>query len=102
MPGEWEQIVLGYQVVPGYANEQISPNMQQAVSITLNADGKINGDAANTWTYAAPWLELKWGGGAFTDKVHVSRERDWENKKASTLIFTGLNQQGTAIWGKKK
>lgn len=100
--GQWEQIVLGYQVVPGYANEQTSPNFQEAVTITLNTDGKINGDANNTWTYAAPWLELKWGGGAFIDKVQVSRERDWENKKTSTLVFTGLNQQGTAIWGKKK
>jgi arabinan endo-1,5-alpha-L-arabinosidase len=102
LSGQWEQIVLGYQVVPGYANEQISANMQEAVTITLNADGKINGDANNTWTYSAPWLELKWGGGAFIDKVHVSRERDWENKKTSTIVFTGLNNQGTAIWGKKK
>ena len=27
--------------------------------------------------------------------------RDWENKKNS-IIFTGLNNVGTAVWGKKK
>ncbi|MEI9808667.1 MAG: glycoside hydrolase family 43 C-terminal domain-containing protein [Bacteroidota bacterium] len=51
-------------------------------------------------TYAAPWLQLNWANG-FTDKVFVQKGRDWENKK-NTIIFTGLNNQGTAIWGKKK
>ena len=37
----------------------------------------------------------------FTDKVYVQKGRDWENKK-NTIIFTGLNNQGTAVWGKKK
>jgi arabinan endo-1,5-alpha-L-arabinosidase len=100
--GEWEQIVMGYQVVPGYANEQTSPNFQSAVSLTLNADGKINGVATNNWTYAAPWLTMSWSNGAFVDKLYVSRERDWENKKATTIVITGMNQNGTAIWGKKK
>jgi len=101
LAGNWEQIVLGYQVVPGYANEQTSPNFQVATNLTLNADGKINGAAANTWTYTAPWLTLNWNSGAFVDKLHVSRERDWENKD-TTIVITGLNQFGTAIWGKKK
>lgn len=100
--GDWEQIVLGYQVVPGYSAEQTSPDLQVAATITLNADGKINGSSANSWTYAVPWLELKWNNGAYTDKVYVSWERDWENKKSATLVFTGLNNVGTAIWGKKK
>jgi arabinan endo-1,5-alpha-L-arabinosidase len=102
LAGDWEQLVLGYQVTPGYANEQTSPDFQSAVNMTLNADGKINGNASNTWAYSAPWLTLNWSNGTFTDKVYVSRERDWENKKVSTIVFTGLNQDGTAIWGKKK
>jgi len=102
LAGEWEQIVLGYKVVPGYSAEQVSADLQVATTITLNADGKINGSAANAWTFNAPWLELKWNNGAYTDKVYVSRERDWENKKSTTLVFTGLNNVGTAIWGKKK
>jgi arabinan endo-1,5-alpha-L-arabinosidase len=98
--GNWEQIILGYTVMPGYGNEQTNPNFQIATNITIDATGTINGDAANTWTYTAPWLQLKWGNG-FTDKVFVQKGRDWENKK-STVIFTGLNNAGTAVWGKKK
>lgn len=100
LTGDWEQIVLGYQVVPGYAAEQVSPNLQVATTITLNADGTINGNAADTWTYHAPWLQLTWNGTPYN--VHVSRERDWENKRSATLVFTGLNNEGVAIWGKKK
>ncbi len=99
--GTYEQIVLGYTVVPGYGGEQLSPNFQTSVPLTLTADGKINADAASSWTYAAPWLQLNWANG-FTDKVYVSRERDWENKVTSTLVFAGLNNAGTAVWGKKK
>ncbi len=98
--GDWEQIILGYNVVPGYGTEQASPDFQNAINLTIAANGTLNGSAASTWTYAAPWLQLKWANG-FTDKVFVQKGRDWENKK-NTLIFSGLNNQGTAIWGKKK
>ncbi|KAA5541247.1 arabinan endo-1,5-alpha-L-arabinosidase [Adhaeribacter rhizoryzae] len=97
--GNWEQIVLGYRVVPGYANEQTIPDFQVAFPLKINADGTLNTDAGSTWKYQAPWLEMKWLNG-FTDKVQVTRGRDWENKKPA-LIFTGLNNNGTAIWGKK-
>jgi arabinan endo-1,5-alpha-L-arabinosidase len=99
LAGTWEQIVLGYQVVPGYAEEQTSPGFQVANSLQLDASGTINGQAGSTWTYAAPWLEMKWSNG-YTDKVRVERGRDWENAKPC-LIFTGLNNEGTAVWGKK-
>jgi len=98
--GDWEQIVLGYNIVPGYDVEQTSPDFQNSVSLTIAADGTLNGNASNTWTYAAPWLQLNWANG-FTDKVFVQKGRDWENKK-NTIIFSGLNNQGTAVWGKKK
>lgn len=100
LTGDWEQIVLGYRIVPGYAAEQNIPDFQEAVTIGLSANGTINNNASNTWTYTAPWLELKWSNG-YTDKVFVQHGRDWENRK-STIIFTGLNNDGTAIWGKKK
>ncbi|WP_207433101.1 arabinan endo-1,5-alpha-L-arabinosidase [Sabulibacter ruber] len=102
LAGEYEQIVLTQTVVPGYANEQTDPNFSTAFNTTLAANGTINNDPNNTWVYNAPWLELRWGGGAFIDKLHVSRERDWENKKASTIVMTGLNGGGLAIWLKKK
>lgn len=99
LAGEWERIVLNYRVVPGYAAEQLSPDFQVSAALTINAGGTLN-NSADTWTYNAPWLELKWSDGT-TDKVYVQKGRDWENKKNS-IIFTGLNNKGTAIWGKKK
>jgi arabinan endo-1,5-alpha-L-arabinosidase len=100
LAGTWEQIILGYRVVPGYSAEQTSPDFQVWQSLTIGANGTLNGDAASTWTYTAPWLEMHWSNG-FTDKVFVQKGRDWENK-TSTIIFSGLNNAGTAIWGKKK
>ncbi|ALI99372.1 arabinan endo-1,5-alpha-L-arabinosidase [Rufibacter tibetensis] len=102
IPGEYEQIVLLQSVVPGFGNEQTDPNFSEAFTTTLTPNGLINGDANNTWTYDAPWLTLRWAGGMFVDKVHVSRERDWENKRESTVVMTGLNGGGVAIWLKKK
>lgn len=101
LAGEYEQIILGYNVVPGYDQEQTSPDFQTAFSLTIDAGGTLNGDSNNTWSYEAPWLTLNWGNG-YSDKLHVERGRDWENKVASTLLLTGLNNDGTAIWGKKK
>jgi arabinan endo-1,5-alpha-L-arabinosidase len=98
--GDWEQIILGYNIVPGYGTEQSSPDFQNSINLTIAANGTLNGNAANTWTYAAPWLQMNWANG-FTDKVFIQKGRDWENKK-NTIIFSGLNNQGTAIWGKKK
>jgi arabinan endo-1,5-alpha-L-arabinosidase len=86
-------------VVPGYAQEQISPDFQTSVSMELKADGTLNNDAASTWTYTAPWLEIKQSNGQ-TENLYVERGHDWENKKPC-LVFTGLNNAGTAIWGKK-
>ncbi len=86
--------------MPGYGNEQLSPDFQTSVALTISSDGTLNNDAASTWTYTAPWLQMNWSNG-FTDKVFIQKGRDWENKR-STIIFTGLNNEGTAIWGKKK
>jgi arabinan endo-1,5-alpha-L-arabinosidase len=98
--GQWERIALGYRVVPGFDREQTSPDLQVSDNITIDAAGTINGSANNTWTYTAPWLQINWSGGSI-DKVFVQKGRDWENKKSS-YIFTGLNEAGTAVWGKKK
>lgn len=99
LAGTWERIALGYTVVPGYQAEQTSPNFQVAIDYTLAADGTVNNDPNTTWSYHAPWVQIK--SGTTMDSVFVERGRDWENKKA-TLIFSGLNSTGTAIWGKKK
>ena len=101
LAGTWERIQLDYQVVPGYSAEQVSPDFQVAANFTLDAAGNISGSATGTWTYTAPWLQINWSNGNM-DKVKVERERDWENRVATTLVFTGLNNKGTAVWGKKK
>jgi len=62
--GAWEQVILGYRVVPGYGNEQVSPDMQTSIALTINADGTLNSDASSIWTYNAPWLEMKWSNGS--------------------------------------
>jgi arabinan endo-1,5-alpha-L-arabinosidase len=101
LAGTWERIELDYQVVPGYSAEQVSPDLQIASQITVNANGTITGNTSGTWTYNAPWLQIKWSTGS-TENVRVDRERDWENKVGTTLVFTGLNDQGVAVWGKKR
>ena len=97
--GTWEKIKFGYTVIPGFANEQVNPDFQIAVNLILNSNGTFDGDASNIWSYTAPWLELNFSNGSH-EKVFVERGRDWENKKAC-LIFTGLNEKGIAVWGKK-
>nr|WP_157886936.1 arabinan endo-1,5-alpha-L-arabinosidase [Hymenobacter sp. PAMC 26628] len=100
LAGTWEQITLNYIVIPGYGNEQLTPNFQYSTALTLAADGTFGGASTGTWTYTAPWLTLRFGNGT-SAPVYVQKGRDWENKKAS-IIFTGLDNNGTAIWGKKK
>jgi arabinan endo-1,5-alpha-L-arabinosidase len=102
LAGTWERIQLDYHVVPGYADTQTSPDLQVASNITIAAGGTASGASmTGTWTYTSPWLQIKWSNGT-TENLKVERERDWENKVASTIIFTGLNNNGTAVWGKKR
>lgn len=98
--GQWERIKFNYTVVPGFSVEQTNPDFQASMDMTLDVAGTINGVANNTWTYAAPWLQLSWNTGS-VEKLFVQKGRDWENKKNS-WIFSGLNETGSAIWGKKK
>ncbi|RKD16159.1 hypothetical protein BCY91_04560 [Pelobium manganitolerans] len=103
--GEYEQVIHGYNTVPGYATEQANPDINVAVANNpmLHADGTIFGDVNNTWVFdeTKSTLEMRWAGGLFVDKVHVSRERDWERKKTSTIVMTGYNGGGLALWFKK-
>ena len=43
LKGNWEMIFFDYKVVPGYADEQTSPDMQFAQTITQDEGGTING-----------------------------------------------------------
>jgi arabinan endo-1,5-alpha-L-arabinosidase len=94
-------IHLNYNIVKRYSAEQVSADLQTSVAIKLNAGGTITGVLTGTWTFTAPSLYLALSDGS-TAKVKVERERDWDNKIATTLIFTGLDNHGTAVWDKKK
>jgi arabinan endo-1,5-alpha-L-arabinosidase len=98
--GTWDRIVFEYGVVPGFAETQISPGMQRSSSLVLDADGSVGGDDANTWTFTYPDLSIKWKDGT-TEQLIVHRGRDWENKVASTILFTGMDQNGKTSWGRK-
>ncbi|TPG63652.1 arabinan endo-1,5-alpha-L-arabinosidase [Hymenobacter nivis] len=63
LAGTWEQITLNYIVIPGYGNEQLTPNFQYSTALTLAADGTFGGATAGTWAYAAPWLTLRFANG---------------------------------------
>jgi len=99
--GIWDYISLEYTIVPGYSVEQTSPDLQVAASLTISDNGTVNGDAGSTWTYNAPWLLINWSNGKI-DKVFVQKGHDWEKtRRPATIIFTGLNNNGTSVWGKK-
>ncbi|NKF24210.1 arabinan endo-1,5-alpha-L-arabinosidase [Solimonas marina] len=104
LAGTYDEIVLSRQlseIVPGYEAEQTDPELNVAFTTTLDAAGTINGDVDNTWSYDPPWLELHWYGGEYVDKLYVERGRDWEHYIPSTILLTGMNAGGLAIWGKK-
>ncbi|THH36315.1 arabinan endo-1,5-alpha-L-arabinosidase [Neolewinella litorea] len=99
LAGDWELIVFDYRVVPGYAEEQVAADFNDARDIQLGADGTVSGAVTGSWTYEAPWLNLDYENGRA--RVRVERGRDWENEVATTILFTGLNENHTTLWGKK-
>lgn len=100
LSGSWEIIDFDYNVVPGYAEEQIFPDFQDSEFITLDQGGTINNDAGSTWTYNQPWLTLNIGG-RLIEGIRLEKGRDWENEVGSTPLMTGINPEGRAFWGKK-
>ena len=98
--GNWDQITYEYQIVPGFAEEQLSPNYIDSEPITLEEGGTISGSTGGTWSYSSPWLNLAYDNGT-TARVRVERGRDWENEVPETVLFTGLNDQNITVWGKK-
>ncbi|MCB0665394.1 MAG: glycoside hydrolase family 43 protein, partial [Saprospiraceae bacterium] len=98
--GDWEWILFDYRIVPGYADEQVSADFQVSEMITLDQGGTINGDASSSWSYSAPWLSISYNG-TTVQNLRVERGRDWENEVASTVLFTGLGDEGRPVWGKK-
>ena len=91
IPGVWEHIVL------------LKDDNRQLKSSTLKLlpEAKID-----TERHKGSWkmendniLQITWEHG-YTDTVKVIPAWDWENGNP-TLVYAGLNQAGTAVWGKK-
>ncbi|MGB3799719.1 MAG: arabinan endo-1,5-alpha-L-arabinosidase [Lewinella sp.] len=97
--GSWEIIRFDYEVVPGYAEEQVSPGYVSAEIVRLESDRSVTGGLSGTWSYSAPWLTLSADGNTWSTRVE--RGRDWENEIAETILLTGLQDNGYAVWGKK-
>lgn len=100
IPGTWEWIHFSYQVVPGYADEQTNAGLSSAEQIEIHSDGSVTGAVQGNWTYSTPWLQIQSLDGN-TFKLRMERGRDWEKKVEKTLLLTGLDKEGMAIWAKK-
>lgn len=100
LTGAWEQIVFDYRIVPGYAEEQILPDFSDSETLTLDGNGMVSGGTKGAWTYDAPRLSIQKSDGTL-EQLFVERGRDWENEVDSTILFTGLNNNAIAVWGKK-
>lgn len=68
--------------------------------MSFDANGAINGSTANTWSLSGDTLILSWQGGLFRDRLLLHWGWDWENRHV-TLLYTGMNQHGLNLWGKK-
>lgn len=87
--GDWEHMTLD----PGGFHAR--PDV-----ISLDADGSIGGSSQNTWSLEEDTLYVSWNGGEYVDRLILHWGWDWENRFA-TLLYTGMNQNGLNIWGKR-
>ena len=89
--GNWEYMPLEYKVGVLHSRSSI---------MELHDNGTIDNDPANTWMLQDSLLTLTWNNGESVDEVIVSQGWDWENS-CRALLFTGMNQDGLNVWGKK-
>lgn len=96
IPGGWEYLVMDKSV-----DGQI-----QSSHIKLGADGTIEGSAEQgKWSFDGKFtMTLTWNN-PVEDRSKVQRVQllpswDWERNR-QTLVFTGMDGNGTAVWGKQ-
>lgn len=96
LAGKWERIVIDPAV----------DGMIPSQPFTLRDNGKLeSGSGSGTWKFDGDRsLTLKWKGKdgekGTVETVVVLPAWDWELKRP-TLVFTGMNKQGIAVWGKQ-
>lgn len=87
--GKWEQMTL--------QSFNSGNRKNQSRLITYSSDGTIEGESA-TWQLDGKTLTVARDNK--TLKLHLSQGYDWENDQ-HTIIYTGLNNEGHTVWGKK-
>ncbi|MDR6723935.1 arabinan endo-1,5-alpha-L-arabinosidase [Paenibacillus amylolyticus] len=94
--GEWEGMELDPSV----------DGQVQASPFTLQRNGKVTSENdSGTWTFDGKHtLTIEWkernSNGASTEELQLLPSWDWELSKP-TLVVTGLNDRGIAVWGKQ-
>ncbi len=105
--GNYEVIKMGYPstrfVDSKYTAQQVAQDME------LTSDGNVTGAVEGKWSFDPTnnYLTIE-----FTNPsdyknqtsvvLVVGRERDWEKKRESTLVFAGFHKQmDFTFWGKK-
>ncbi|MDQ0223750.1 arabinan endo-1,5-alpha-L-arabinosidase [Metabacillus niabensis] len=95
--GNWERIEF----------PRFDDSMQTSTNLKLLKNGKINdANGEDYWELDENTLKLYWYApneapdDYWIDEVTILPEWDYEKWKP-TLVFTGLNNEGTAIWGKQ-
>ena len=72
--------------------------VNRSAVVTLHKNKTISGEISGNWTYESGILKLNTDNKIVELKVFTGQ--DWENEK-TTLLFTGLNDRGYSIWGKR-
>ncbi len=103
IPGEWEVITLKEkeplvdlwqgQIPPG-GWEYTKEAFNVADTVDFMDNGSTNSQESKSWRIENDYLYIN-------NSPHaLSQAWDWENKKP-TIIFSGISENGFAIWGKK-
>ena len=93
LPGRWEYLPIDPE---NNGTQQARPGFVFEKDGTLTFAGKTG-----KWQLKAPnSLRFKLDGEPMVS-AKVLPAWDWENDRA-TLVFTGLDEKGTAVWGKKR
>ncbi|MFO8002160.1 MAG: glycoside hydrolase family 43 C-terminal domain-containing protein [Marinilabilia sp.] len=87
IPGKYEVITLQYEY-------QV---MQESELLVLTDDGSVSGAMSGEWSYDENTCILSLA----ENDVIVKKGWDWEaNPRETTVIFSGLNNEGISLWGK--
>lgn len=105
--GEWEIITIhgdaplrdleAGQILWG-ENLLKSEEVNRSSLVTFNKDFSVTGELKGTWNFDNGTLKLNLDNN--NAELQVFAGQDWENA-AKTLLFTGLNNRGYSVWGKR-